>query len=237
MSAIALWKITPAFASWIASPYNFLFRNNVLNADSVVLELGAGISGIVGLCLAPLVKQYILTDQEYVLKMLKQNVDQNKPEQQSSKERHRKTSARDNARGANTADRVGRLEILPLDWETSDVRGIESQLDTRPSILVAADCIFNPAIIGPFVSTLADLSVLGNNQGRPVISFIAQQLRSPDVFAEWLETMLRRFNVWRIREKALHVSRSGEDARLAISNGFLVHVCFLRDETSSYKHH
>lgn len=237
VSAIVLWKITPAFASWVASTDNFLFRNHLLNGNSTVLELGAGISGVVGMSLASLVEQYILTDQDYVLKLLKHNVEENRPAPQPNLQRHRKTSTKANSRGANAADRRGRLDILPLDWETSDVRGIESQVGTMPDVLVAADCVFNPAIIEPFASTLADLSMLGNDQGRPVTSIIAQQLRSPDVFTQWLETMLRRFYVWRVSEKALHVNDVSEDARLTVSNGYVVHICYLRDNIVSESNH
>ncbi|EFX03465.1 hypothetical protein CMQ_393 [Grosmannia clavigera kw1407] len=44
-----LWKITPAVAEWLARPDNFLFRTSLLGAQSAVLELGCGISAVIGL--------------------------------------------------------------------------------------------------------------------------------------------------------------------------------------------
>jgi len=49
-----VWKITPLFARWITST-NFLFKLGILDRESAVLELGCGISGIIGLSLAPLI--------------------------------------------------------------------------------------------------------------------------------------------------------------------------------------
>lgn len=61
---VVVWKITPLFADWIASPSNVLFKDAVLDSSSTVIELGCGISGIVGLALAPRVGTYLAT--EYV---------------------------------------------------------------------------------------------------------------------------------------------------------------------------
>lgn len=64
-SKAVVWKITPLFADWIASPSNILFKNALLSSSSTVLELGCGVSAIVGLALSPYVAKYIAT--EYVL--------------------------------------------------------------------------------------------------------------------------------------------------------------------------
>lgn len=48
-----LWKITPAVAAWLARPDNFLFTGHcpLLGPTSCLLELGCGISGLIGLVL------------------------------------------------------------------------------------------------------------------------------------------------------------------------------------------
>lgn len=46
-------------------------------ATATVIELGCGISGLVALSLAPLVKRYVATDQEYVRRYFRQNIEEN----------------------------------------------------------------------------------------------------------------------------------------------------------------
>ncbi|PMB70960.1 Diaminohydroxyphosphoribosylamino-pyrimidine deaminase [Beauveria bassiana] len=48
-----LWKISPVFADWLASPTNFLFSTSLLDRASTILELGCGISPLNALALAP----------------------------------------------------------------------------------------------------------------------------------------------------------------------------------------
>ncbi|KAI4218429.1 MAG: hypothetical protein LQ349_008721, partial [Xanthoria aureola] len=56
-----VWKITPLFAEWIASSTNCLFQNSIIDSSSTIVELGCGISGILGLALAPRVANYVAT--------------------------------------------------------------------------------------------------------------------------------------------------------------------------------
>lgn len=49
----------------------------MINYESIVLELGCGISGIVGLLMSPKIQSFIATDQEYVFKKLKLNLSEN----------------------------------------------------------------------------------------------------------------------------------------------------------------
>ena len=67
----AIWATSVRVAQWIADPENALFKHNVLGHTSSVLELGSGISGVVGCVLAPRVQRLVLTDQQYTLKLLK----------------------------------------------------------------------------------------------------------------------------------------------------------------------
>ena len=78
-----LWKITPFFAEWISG-----LRSNPLwthpdsplqpPAGKTVVELGCGIAGLVALSLGPWVQHYVATDQEYVHRLLRENLDENK---------------------------------------------------------------------------------------------------------------------------------------------------------------
>ncbi|OPB38081.1 hypothetical protein A0O28_0011850 [Trichoderma guizhouense] len=110
-----LWKITPAFAEWLASPSNPLFRT-VLTPSCSIIELGCGISPLNALTLSPKVSRYILTDQPYVQKLVLQNLAENQPS---------KSHAGKSKRGANKSssssplNAVADIHFQVLDWETS----------------------------------------------------------------------------------------------------------------------
>ncbi|KAG9899436.1 hypothetical protein KCU94_g9069, partial [Aureobasidium melanogenum] len=109
-----VWKVTPRFAEWLISPGNTLAQHGIVSRESSVLELGSGIAGIVPLALAPLVQQYIATDQAYALKLLKENIDQNTTSTQT-RTKNKKPSKRANAVPSSN------IQIESLDWETDDV--------------------------------------------------------------------------------------------------------------------
>ncbi|KAK5073213.1 Ribosomal protein lysine methyltransferase [Lithohypha guttulata] len=70
----ALWKISPLIAEWLADRDNALRTTSILHAQATVIELGCGITGLIGLALSRLVATYILTDQKSVLKLLQENI-------------------------------------------------------------------------------------------------------------------------------------------------------------------
>lgn len=215
-----MWKVTPLFASWISSPTNFLFTSDLLSPSSTVLELGAGVSGIVALSLGPKVSKYTATDQSYVLKLLRQNITENldsvlPPVKKQKGKSGKKTSATEGER---------RIEAVELDWETSDVSHLQPV-----DFIIAADCIYNEALIEPLNSTCAAICKLRTTSDadipheakRPTLCIIAQQLRSPDVFEAWLKSFHRLFEVWRVPDEML-------DAGLKEGSGFVVHVGIVR---------
>jgi predicted nicotinamide N-methyase len=206
-----VWKVTPLFASWISSPTNFLFTNNLLSSTSTILELGAGVSGIVALALGPKVARYTATDQDYVLKVLRQNIAENLenvfPKSKSLNKSKIKQSSSPHA---------DRIRIETLDWETDDVS------HTPPvDLIIAADCIYNESLIEPLNSTCAAMCELRAKEERPTLCLIAQQLRSPDVFEAWLKNFHEKFVVWQIPDDML-----GEG--LKEGGGFVVHLGVVR---------
>ncbi|THY70403.1 hypothetical protein D6C86_09460 [Aureobasidium pullulans] len=215
-----VWKVTPRFAEWLISPGNILTQHGIVSAESSVLELGSGIAGIVPLTLAPLVQQYIATDQAYALKLLKENIDQNTASTPAGT-KNKKSSKK--AVPAQTSN----LQVLSLDWETDDV---ESFLKTNAAVegvdlVIACDCIYNYALIKPFVQTCVDICRSRQGQ-RPTVCVIAQQLRQPDVFEEWLEEFNRHFTAWRLSDDLL-------TPLLRENSGFMVHVGILRGAAST----
>ncbi|CAD6453868.1 5b8d33d6-d69f-4ef6-94a2-286773c570c1 [Sclerotinia trifoliorum] len=233
-----IWKITPLFAKWISSPSNPLIQHEVITPESVVLELGCGISGLIALTLSPLLQTYILTDQPYILKLLSQNLTSNSSTSSNttnSKSKPRK-SKNSPSTSASTLQPLSTNKIIPLtlDWETDVVSSSLTCSETTTSFdtIIACDCIYNDALIPPFVQTCVDLCLLrsssssssseGENQPNPTLCIIAQQLRSPDVFESWLKEFSKYFKVWRVQEGGIQECGLGEDS------GFVVHVGVLR---------
>ncbi|KAF2864406.1 hypothetical protein K470DRAFT_208434 [Piedraia hortae CBS 480.64] len=164
-----LWRTSLAFAQSISDPRCELRGEaNVFNSQTTVLELGSGTSGLLARVLAPFVKTVIATDQFHTLKQLRANVE-----------------------GYDS------IKVMPLDWEETDI-GLQLRshgLGQGIDVVIACDCIYNEALIAPFVQTCTDICRL-----RPAICIIAQHLRQEDIFAAWLLRFSRFFHTWRMPE-------------------------------------
>jgi predicted nicotinamide N-methyase len=224
-----------------------------------VVELGCGISGLVALLVAPRVARYVLTDQPYVARLLEQNISQNSstPVKKASSGgggRHSKSSPRAGTPAAGSSRRGspassssgGRREtatgampgrdgihFTPLDWETDQVTpALTGGAEAKKSfdVIVACDCIYNEALVEPFVATCVDLCRLraadhpGDEEAvvEPCVCVVAQQLRDPLVFEAWVARFARSFHTWRVPDEML-------GAGLRAGSGFVVHVGVLRD--------
>ena len=224
ISSVVVWKVTPLFTEWISSPHNFFLHSGILNSGSIVLELGAGVSGIVALALAPKIRRYIATDQEYVLKLLQENIDNNCDHSISSlKIKHKGHKSKVYIK----TDTKPNIDVWPLDWETSLLSNLYSELNINRdqdslSAVIACDCIYNESLIDPLVEACRDICSLAS-ENKVTVCIVAQQLRSSDVFDLWLETFIKYFTVWRVPDDLL-------DIELRVDKGFVVHVGILRDE-------
>ncbi|KAL8812780.1 MAG: hypothetical protein Q9223_000842 [Gallowayella weberi] len=174
------------------------------------------------MALAPQIANYVATDQNYVEKLLKQNIESNAPKIQSSK-KHRSTVKRNSAPSTNIEPR--RVRFLALDWETDSARSLPAVLNdsketkqVKIDAVIACDCVYNESLVTPFVKTCADLCQIAeaNSSETPTICIIAQQLRSPDVFEAWLTRFMESFHVWRIPDSLLGKG-------LEANSGFAVH--------------
>lgn len=217
-----VWKVTPRFAEWLASEDNILFSSHALTPQSTVLELGCGVAGIVPLALAPRIGRYVATDQDYVLRLLRQNVAQNTTASSSSARR-----AKPRARGEDAS--AGNIETLTLDWESDSVAALPQQLqqqnngsvDVGVDAVIACDCIYNEALIEPFNATCADICALRAKGSRPTFCIIAQQRRTYEVFELWLASFHKRFRVWKLSDDHL-------PKELREDSGFIIHIGVLR---------
>jgi hypothetical protein len=220
--------------------------SGLLTPSSAVLELGCGISPLNALALAPRVSQYVLSDQAYVSRLLARNLSANANEPPPAKTptgprmrntaKHAKLAARDANQQPSTVFR-------PLDWEADEVVPSLAAPASRFDAVIATDCVFNYALVEPFVQTCADACALGREKGetdtagearsmpepepepeaksRPCVCLVAQQLRNDDVFRSWLAAFMSRFRVWRVKGHLLPGLTPGD--------GFVVHVGVLRD--------
>lgn len=221
-----VWKITPLFAEWIALEENVLFQSSVLDRQSTVLELGCGISGIVAIASSPRVGKYIATDQEYVFKWLKPNIQNNAPKPKSfDKVKHRGKIPESSLISDN-------ILIMALDWELSSTSDLPKMIgfnsgdnDHGINAVIACDCIYNEALIEPMVRTCAEICQLPNASplGKATVCIIAQQLRSDIVFGAWLVAFHKSFRVWRVPDD---LAIEGLRER----SGFVIHVGILREQ-------
>ncbi|KAH0532236.1 hypothetical protein TsFJ059_000958 [Trichoderma semiorbis] len=221
-----LWKITPAFAEWLASPANPLFRT-VLTPSCSIIELGCGISPLNALTLSPKVSRYILTDQPYVQKLVLQNLAENQPSSSSRSHAGKSKRSANKSSSSSPLNAVADIHFQVLDWETSQVT---PSLTNSPSVssfdaIISCDCVFNYALIQPFIQSCVDICKLrqaDGNQALPTLCIVAQQLRNDDVFNSWLVAFKEHFRVWRMPGGMM-------PAELRPEAGFVVHIGILKD--------
>ncbi|KAL5629684.1 hypothetical protein BROUX41_001290 [Berkeleyomyces rouxiae] len=263
-----VWRITPALAAWLASAQSPL--RGLLDPDAggsrgldstlrgssngergtFVLELGCGIAGILALALGPHVERYVLTDQDYVLKLLHANITSNAPQgawdtasgggggdgsktEATTAEARRRPHAKTGAvrqRGVQRRDRpaaqarAGYIAFEALDWEAG---AASARLTGREGVkgfdvVLACDCVYNEALVEPFVATCVDVCRLRETgDGKPTVCLVAQQLRDPTVFEAWIAEFHQHFETWRVPDEVV-------PSELRPSSGLVVHLGILR---------
>lgn len=215
--------MTPLVAEWLSTQPCFLEEVGVLTADSTVVELGCGITGLIGITLGSKVKQYLLTDQEYVLKVLRENIQANETSNLKAKSEKHARPLKQN----KTSSLLG-VSIAALDWERDDASSLRTQLGrgTNVNLLIACDCIYNEHLIDPLVRTMKDICLL-NSEDDPATVLFGQQLRSDTILEAFLRTLMQDFNVWRVTDRY-----SG--TALGSDSGYVLHLAQLksRDPTS-----
>jgi predicted nicotinamide N-methyase len=219
-----VWKVTPLFADWIIDSDNLLWRIGVLTPNSSVLELGCGVSAIVGLALGPQVARYVLTDQSYVGKLVARNLEENADVIADGMRKPRAGKVRKSGSVSGAATTGSKVTFRALDWEldTVDASLTGDNTVTSFDVVLALDCIYNEALIQPLVQTCADVCRLRAAEAVvPCMCIIAQQLRSSDVFDSWLQAMMKQLRVWRVPDIEL-------PPRLRSERGFVVHLAMLK---------
>ncbi|KAI9655434.1 MAG: Ribosomal protein lysine methyltransferase [Alyxoria varia] len=225
-TGFVVWKASLKLASWLKSPQNVLFRRGLLSQQSTILELGCGVSPVVGLSVVPRVSKFIATDQDHVLKALKQNIDENRGALNTSRSRK------------NPLHPSPELLVKHLDWELHDLDrlahclgqdGVPDKQIRRRGIdmVTACDCVYNEYLMEPFVKACVSVCKARNealhedSTEQPTFCLIAQQLRSSDIFELWLKTMLRHFHVFKMPPE-----EAGPE--FAEGCGFVIHLAVLK---------
>lgn len=183
-----------------------------MDSSSTVLELGCGVTGLLGIVLAKKVSNYILTDQNWVMKVLQENLDQNASFQ-----------AQQNGKGKKVRGEAdSNLYRMALDWEADSPDLLLNNIPSTDhiNVVIICDCVYNEYLIEPLIQTLVDICRLGP-AGKPVSVFMAQQLRSSTVFETFLDAMLQRFVVWRIPDSLLSND-------LKSGSGYALHIAQLK---------
>lgn len=213
----ALWKVSIALAEWIVDANCSLWTTGILNSNTTVVELGCGVAGLIGICLAPRVSSYILTDQDYVMKVLRDNVEANYHSLGAAK-----TSRSPHKSKAHPQPSKPKLRMLPYDWENDHVSKFDTVLAPNETIdvVIICDCIYNEFLIEPLISTCRD--ICENHPCKRTILLIAQQLRTEEILQLWLEELNKHFDIWRVKEAKLPSS-------LDASAGFAVHLATLKN--------
>lgn len=212
------------------TPSNPLFKHNILNSQSTILELGCGVSGIIALTLKSLVRRYVLTDQSYVMKLLNKNLVANSNiDSKKSLLKHGRAlkakSRKDHSLTEQSVPELAKIFTTPLDWETDEITSCFSSAycDGGFDAIIACDCIYNENLIEPLVQTCADACKIRLSQENftPTICVFAQQLRLPDIFEAWLKNLCLNFRVWRIPDEEL-------TQELNTISGYAVHIAVLK---------
>jgi hypothetical protein len=200
---------------------------------------------VLAVSLAPSIQRYFATDQAYVLKLIHQNIVENTAKygpkslgegsKHSKKKIESKGRVKPNALESKPNNGVvegTNITTLALDWEHSEItrhlfqQGLTTDSSGRIDAVIACDCIYNYALIAPFVQTCVDICKLGKEAGdRETVCIVAQQLRSPAVFDEWLKAFHDAFHVWKIPDRHLV-------PELIEGKGFCIHIGILRDRLS-----
>lgn len=244
-----LWKITPLFAEWISGlTSNALWTHpdSPLQpaAGKTVVELGCGIAGLVALSLGPAVRHYVATDQEYVHRLLRENLEENKGiayKQKSGGSKGKGGKKKGASKQVQSSE--SNISFTSLDWELDAPDLLKRSVGITPDndededngfdLLLSCDCVYNEALVAPFVRTCADICRLrpayhpekaADEKGKnPTICIIAQKQRTPDVFEAWLEETLKTFWVWRFSDEILGEGLKG-------GTGYMLHLLVLRDD-------
>jgi hypothetical protein len=155
-----LWRSSLHLAQWLLQPEP-LTAADLLKTGNTAVELGAGSAGITTVILAKcLVKgdRVLATDTGPSLKLLQQNVNAHV----DVLSRGRPSSEQRSAPKADLAE----IAIASLNWEHDDAASLLTShgVLNGSDLVLSCDCIYNYALIRPFLDTCKELCLIRSNE-------------------------------------------------------------------------
>lgn len=165
------WQTASLMVEWLieSQPIDF--------SCLTVLELGAGVSGIMSLVIGPKCHHFIASDQKPLLKLLKENLANN-----STKKYH--SSTMEGTKGITKA-RAPIIDVIEFDWEDLAFASHSlAQVSSHIDVVIACDTIYNEFLIGPFLAACQE--VLSATNGL----LLGMQLRDEGVTEAFLDQVV-----------------------------------------------
>lgn len=191
-----VWQASIDFARIVLEQHhnqvkNPLFNFNLLR-ESHVLELGSG-TGLLGVLLSQLTKQYTVTDIDDLVPLIKKNLSLNIPNLDATPKRTASASTPSCKVTAESLDWVELLNCPPA------LRRSSFSYDLIDLLLIV-DCIYHPSLLPSLIHAIDYLSTPEHTTVLVVV-----ELRAEDVIRQFLELWLEAgskgtWEVWRVQD-------------------------------------
>ncbi|RDA95214.1 hypothetical protein CP533_1837 [Ophiocordyceps camponoti-saundersi (nom. inval.)] len=154
--------------------------------------------------------------------------DDNEPQPQHKRQKHRKQKQ---SIKTPLPRATPSYSFRSLDWDSDKVTKSFCEPAASFDLVVASDCVFNEALLPGFTRVCVDVcrfkaenddDEVEKEASSPCACIVAQQLRSHDVFRNWIYLFLEEFHVWRVPAEMLPLELRPE-------SGFVIHVALLKD--------
>lgn len=213
------WGASVLFTKWLMSEKSIIRLNDL--TDCSIVELGTGISGVIGSVIGQFCQRYIMTDQKHILKLLKQNIVNNvnnsfttstiESELLKDKSSKKNTSKFGNNKKKTlkkSKDKTGyvlpssnQIEVIDYDWEDSELtynNVLELNDNEYPDLIFASDTIYNDFLLPFFIQAIDLIS------DEHTLTFAVIQTREQTVIESFLEILLsKNFDCWFVPDEFL----------------------------------
>ncbi|KZP30518.1 hypothetical protein FIBSPDRAFT_725793 [Athelia psychrophila] len=185
-----LWQASVDLAQVLLQQHHVHHVDALLDRNALagahILELGAG-TGLLSILLSPLVAQYTVTDIVPILPLIRKNLLLNFPGW------HPSPSPSHSSPSPSPPDKPGaNIHVEELDWTARP--HLFSHITALPvDLILAVDCIYNPALLPALVDTLDWVA----DSGAGTQALVVMELRQEDVVREFLALWLARG--WEVR--------------------------------------
>ncbi|KIJ55493.1 hypothetical protein M422DRAFT_41449 [Sphaerobolus stellatus SS14] len=212
-----LWRASIHLARYLLSQLHYPSYASSVNTSDLrlcdVIELGSG-TGILSIVLAPFVNRFMATDLSYLIPLIHKNQVHNITPQDMPRV---STTELDWVQIQDTPDHL-RHKIFnfsrdPTSPSSSPERKHSKRKESNTSkeipkkdshlLIVAVDCIFNPALISPLLTTINYLASKGYTRSEEssytsATVLVVLELRSEDVTREFVEKWLAMPGEWEL---------------------------------------